>query len=496
MLPDTDRSAAWPRTFPGRAAFLNLFHPFGNFGTLSAAMNVEFLSGLFQSIAERGRSLLRRRQALPPADSDFAALFEALLARRGEASGLALAQDILARWAALDGEQRRHFLQVMQGGFGADHEKLARAIAAFQRDPSDAMAQAVHRTAEPRRQEIIRRLNMVPGGTASLVEMRTLLLDLLAQDRELETLDADFLHLLSSWFNRGFLVLRRIDWSTSATILEKIIRYEAVHEIKGWEDLRRRLEPADRRCFAFFHPQLVDEPLIFVEVALTHGVPAAIAPLLASGREPMAADEASTAVFYSISTTQRGLAGVSFGDFLIKQVVEELRRDLPRIDTFVTLSPMPGFARWLMGEASAPGGVLDGETKAALAGLGENWTPAGEGDPLQGPMLAAAARYLLLAKTPAGLPVDPVARFHLRNGARVEQIDFAADLSARGMRQAFGLMVNYLYDLDDIERNHEAFAATGDIAASPAVHKLLAAPAGRPPRATPVIAATSARNSG
>jgi len=479
MLPDTVRSAAWPRTFLGRANSLNLFRPLANFGTLSAAMNVEFLSGLFQSIAERGRSLLRRREALPPADSDFISLFEALLAHRGEASSLALAQDILARWAALDHEQRRHFLQVMRSGFGADNEKLARAIVAFQRDQSDAMAQAVHRTAEPRRQEIIRRLNMVPGGTASLVEMRALLLDLLPHDRELETLDADFLHLLSSWFNRGFLVLRRIDWSTSATILEKVIRYEAVHEIKGWDDLRRRLEPADRRCFAFFHPQLMDEPLIFVEVALTHGIPSAIAPLLASGREPMAADAASTAVFYSISNTQRGLAGVSFGDFLIKQVVEELRRDLPQIETFVTLSPMPGFAQWLLHEASVPDGALDEETKSALGKVGEDWAPAGEGDPLARTMLGAAASYLLLAKTPAGLPVDPVARFHLRNGARVEQIDFAADLSPRGMHQSFGLMVNYLYDLDEIERNHEAFTATGEIAASPSVHKLLASPAAR-----------------
>ena len=440
----------------------------------SFAMNVEFLAELFQSIAERGRGLLRRHGALPSPEAAFTALFEALLARRGEASGLALAEEILARWAALDAEQRREFLQTMCTGFGVDRAELAKAIADYQHDQSDVTAQALHRAAEPRRQEIIRRLNMAPGGTAAIVEMRMIVLDALPQDRELATLDADFLHLLSSWFNRGFLVLRRVDWSTSATILEKIIRYEAVHKINGWDDLRRRLEPADRRCFAFFHPQLVDEPLIFVEVALTHDIPAAIAPLLAAERQPIAADDASTAVFYSISNTQRGLAGVSFGDFLIKQVVEELRGDLPHIARFVTLSPLPGFRSWLLRELAAPDSALDDETRQALAGVGENWSPDnGDAASLQRPMLAAAAQYLLRTKTAAGLPIDPVARFHLRNGARIEQINVAADLSKRGIGQAFGLMVNYLYDLGHIERNHEAFTATGEIAASGSVQKLL-----------------------
>jgi malonyl-CoA decarboxylase len=316
---------------------------------------------------------------------------------------------------------------------------------------------------------------MAPGGTAAIVEMRAVVLDLLDQDRELATLDADFLHLLSSWFNRGFLVIRRIDWSTSAAVLEKIIRYEAVHEIKGWEELRRRLEPSDRRCFAFFHPQLADEPLIFVEVALTGDIPGAIGPLLAPLREPIAAETASTAVFYSISNTQHGLAGVSFGDFLIKQVVEELRRDLPQLTTFVTLSPMPGFRHWLIRGVKAPESGLVEDTRAAFASLGEDWVPdANTSAALEGPLLRAAAQYLLRAKTSGGQPVDPVARFHLRNGARIERINFAADASQRGLAQSFGLMVNYLYDLGEIEQNHEAFTATGEIAASSSVQKLLA----------------------
>lgn len=439
-----------------------------------SATSVGFLAELFRSIAERGRSLLRRGAAMPSPDADFGALFETLLARRGEASGLALAEGILSHWATLDEGQRRDFLHTMCAGFGVDRAQLAAAIAAYQENSSDVTAQAVHRAAEPRRQEIIRRLNMAPGGTAAIVEMRAALLELLQQDRELATLDADFLHLLSSWFNRGFLVLRRIDWSTSAAVLEKIIRYEAVHEIDGWEELRRRLEPSDRRCFAFFHPQLVDEPLIFVEVALTGEIPGAIGPLLAPLREPIAAGAATTAVFYSISNTQHGLAGVSFGDFLIKQVVEELRRDLPQLASFVTLSPMPGFRHWLIREVRVPESDLDEETRAAFAGLGEDWAPeADRSAALGGPLSKAAALYLLRAKTSAGQPADPVARFHLRNGARIERINVAADTSQRGQAQSFGLMVNYLYDLGEIEHNHEAFTATGEIAASDSVQKLL-----------------------
>ena len=216
--------------------------------------------------------------------------------------------------------------------------------------PAAAAVAELHQAAEPRRQELIRRLNLAPGGTAQLVQMREALLSLLADDDSLRAVDRDFVHLFASWFNRGFLVLRRIDWTTPAHILEKIIRYEAVHAIENWDDLRNRLAPPDRRCYAFFHPQLVDEPLIFVEVALTKDVPDAIAPLLDLARPVIGAQEATTAVFYSISNTQKGLGGISFGNFLIKQVVEELKQDLPNLQTFVTLSPVPGFAGWLASE--------------------------------------------------------------------------------------------------------------------------------------------------
>ena len=211
---------------------------------------------------------------------------------------------------------------------------MEQAIAAWREKPSADAAAEVHAASEPRRQELFRRLNLAPGGTAALVRMREQLMDVLDHRDDLAAVDDDFVHLFSSWFNRGFLVLRRIDWSTPAIVLEKIIRYEAVHEIHGWDDLRRRIDPPDRRCYAFFHPALVDEPLIFVEVALTRDIPDAIAPILATGREVVEADKMRTAAFYSISNCQRGLAGVSFGNFLIKQVVEEISRELPKLSTF------------------------------------------------------------------------------------------------------------------------------------------------------------------
>ena len=228
----------------------------------------------------------------------------------------------------------------------------------------------LHAASEPRRQELFRRLNLAPGGTAALVRMREQLIDVLGHRDDLSAVDDDFVHLFSSWFNRGFLVLRRIDWSTPAIVLDKIIRYEAVHEISDWDDLRRRIDPSDRRCYAFFHPALVDEPLIFVEVALTRDIPGAIMPILSPEREVTDTDKARTAVFYSISNCQRGLAGVSFGSFLIKQVVEEISRELPKLSTFVTLSPVTSFADWLKRErAQEKSAALNEADKALFAEL-------------------------------------------------------------------------------------------------------------------------------
>jgi malonyl-CoA decarboxylase len=305
--------------------------------------------------------------------------------------------------------------------------------------------------------------------------MRGQLLEAIRQDSGLAPLDADFMHLLSSWFNRGFLSLRRITWSTPANILERLIHYEAVHEISSWKDLRARIDPPDRRCYAFFHPALIDEPLIFVQVALTREMPDAIAPILSESRDPFSPDKATTAVFYSISNCQRGLAGVSFGSFLIKQVVAEISRELPQIANFVTLSPVPGFAGWLARElARDSSALLVAADRAALAALehAEWHTDPKLAEQLRTPVARAAAAYFLSARSRSGSPVDPVARFHLGNGARLDRINWLADTSSKGLRQSHALMVNYRYDLGEIEKNHEAYAERSEIVASKAVRRL------------------------
>ena len=447
-------------------------------------MNASFFGELLQTISERGRAFIERARERRGVDStrseSLVELAEHLLSGRGEASGAALAREILARYTELTTGPRIAFFEALAERFGPDSARMEAAIAAWHAHPCDQTAAEVHAASEPRRQELFRRLNLAPGGTAALVRMREQLMDVLAhRDDDLGQVDADFVHLFSSWFNRGFLVLRRIDWSTPAIVLEKIIRYVAVHEIRGWDDLRRRIDPPDRRCYAFFHPALVDEPLIFVEVALTRDIPAAISPILATEREVSDGERNRTAVFYSISNCQRGLAGVSFGSFLIKQVVEEISREMPKLSTFVTLSPVTNFAAWLKKErAQESSAALTEGDKAALAALDEPgwWTDAEVTERLQEPMMRAAAWYFLRARSSRGLPVDSVARFHLGNGARLERINWLADVSEKALAQGEGLMVNYLYDLDEIEKNHESYAEGRTVVASGAVQRLLRPP--------------------
>ncbi len=446
-------------------------------------MNTSFFGELLQTISERGRSLIRARERRGTDATRSESLIELcdhLLSGRGEASGVALAREILTRYSELTTGPRIAFFEALAQRFGPDHERVEAAIAAWREKPNDETAAELHAASEPRRQELFRRLNLGPGGTAALVRMREQLLDVLAhRDADLGAVDDDFVHLFSSWFNRGFLVLRRIDWSTPAIVLEKIIRYEAVHAIRDWDDLRRRIDPPDRRCYAFFHPALVDDPLIFVEVALTRDIPGAIAPILATEREVNDGERKRTAVFYSISNCQRGLTGVSFGNFLIKQVVEEISREMPRLSTFVTLSPVAGFAAWLKREReSETSVVLSAEDKTVLTALDQDgwWTEPETTERLHDPVMRAAAWYFLRARSPRGLPLDPVARFHLGNGARLERIDYLADTSDKAIAQGCGLMVNYLYDLDDIEKNHEAYAEGRTVVASNNVQRFLRAP--------------------
>jgi malonyl-CoA decarboxylase len=438
-------------------------------------MTNAFLYDLLASIAERGRSVLKLKPWPKDADRSAEPLIEtcrALVAGQGEASGMALAAEILRRYHALDPSDHARFFRALADEFGPDRERVRQAIANFGAEDDEARLSEIHYASEPRRHDLLRRLNSVPGGAAALVEMRADLLELVKEDPSFAIVDRDLLHLFGSWFNRGFLVLRRVDWSSPAALLEKIIRYEAVHEIGDWDDLRRRIDPVDRRCYAFFHPRLVDEPLIFVEVALTAAAPASIAPLLAERRAHVAPDKARVATFYSISNCQQGLAGVSFGAFLIKQVVEEIRRELPAIETFVTLSPAPGFRVWL--ETTEDPAIAAQKNAALQLAAEHNWPPSRDASQrLRAALEPLAAYYFLKARRPDGRVIDPVARFHLGNGASLERIDWEGDLSPKGLAESFGIMVNYLYDLDEIERNHEAFVNRGQIAASTAVRKLV-----------------------
>jgi malonyl-CoA decarboxylase len=449
-------------------------------------MSTRFFQDMLGSIAERGRQLIDRSPARDVAKSNrkgserssdtIEELSRALLSGRGEASGVALARQLLDRYTGLPVSDRIKFFQLLGRDFGPDQPALRAAWNEYDKNPSPKRLRELLRAVEPPRQELFRRLNLAPGGTSALVQMRLDLVEHGGKAPELASVDDDLVHLLYSWFNRGFLMMQRISWSSPADILERIIRYEAVHMIQGWDDLRRRLQPPDRRCYAFFHPSLVDEPLIFVEVALAKEIPSSIQTILADDRQVIPAEEATTAIFYSISNCQPGLRGISFGNFLIKQVVEDLSRDLPSLKTFVTLSPAPGFGSWLKRVAQNPHEAdLEGIDTAAMARLEDpDWhRELAFAERLRPQLMGLAATYYLKAKAKNGQPLDPVARFHLGNGARLERLNWLGDTSPKGLQEAAGLMVNYLYDLNTIEANHEAYANQGAVAASPSVERQL-----------------------
>lgn len=413
-----------------------------------------FLRGLVRNDRRpRGQEFVSTLRLTP---SSLRQLAQRLLSGAGEMSDLTVATAIIEGYLALDADERLEIFHSLALDFGADSEAIRRAWLAFDRDGGVVNFKRLTQAVEPPRQELFRRLIRAPSGTASLIRMREDLLGSLSSNPELAGIDDDLHHLFQSWFNPGFLVLRGMDWNTSAELLEKLIRYEAVHRIEDWDDLRRRLSPADRRCYAFFHPALADDPLIFVEVALTSGIPGSIADLLSADRNPIAAEKATTAVFYSISNCQPGLRGISFGNVLIKQVVDELRRALPALSTFVTLSPVPGFRRALSRQSD-----LNPEIVSGLAAVDADAGNFAALNAIQEPLMALARDYLLHGKNAQGQPDDAVQRFHLGNGARLERLCWAADLSPKGIAESAGLMVNYLYDLNSVEENREAFASHG-----------------------------------
>lgn len=435
-------------------------------------MSARRLSHLWDSIADRGREILAARKQAGEA-ADVERLCRDLLSERGEAAGTALARELVEKYEAMPDGARLEFFELLLAQFSPNAEEVLRAADAYRGDPgADALLELI-RVVEPPRQELMRRINMAPRGTAVVVEMRRTLLGHLASHPELRAVEEDVRHLLRSWFNRGFLVLERIEWGTPAAILEKIIAHEAVHEIKGWDDMRRRLAE-DRRCFAFFHPALPDEPLIFVEVALLDGLAATVGPLLDRSAPTDDTGKANTAVFYSINNCQEGLRGISFGNFLLKQVIRELVEELPRLRRFGTLSPVPGFCEWIEAHANDDREQLTEDELSAIEGLRQgSWHRTSEqAEPLRKVLLGLCAHYLLEAKCESGEPLDAVARFHLGNGASLERINWRADLSARGIGLSAGIMVNYVYRPHQIESNHESYVQHGKIASSSAVRAL------------------------
>ena len=408
-----------------------------------------------------------------------------LLSEHGETNSMAIARELIERLDTLADDDLGEFFDFLAVELSPAPVPVLQAAQAYAAQPDARNLIALTQAAEPARQELFRRLNRSPGGTAVLVRMRRELLRRLPRQPELLALEADMLHLLTSWFNPGFLQMRRVDWDSPARLLEKLIHHEAVHAIDGWDDLRRRLQ-RDRRCFAFFHPQLPDVPLIFVEIALLPDLPSAIGPLIDKDSTPLAHERFRVAAFYSISNCEPGLRSVSLGNFLIKSVAEQLKDELPRIKTFCTLSPVPGFAKWLLGEPVFAElrnlrRNVAGEFDAArehlrrlcggdLGALQLASTHARMDAEADAALLTLCSAYLLqLSPTPAG---DPVARFHLDNGARLERLHARANMSPHGLKQSFGIMVNYLYDLAKIEASHEKFV-NGEVARSRAVNTLM-----------------------
>ncbi len=417
-----------------------------------------FLRRVWESVRQQPSATAAR------AADALISLCDSLLSERGEVSSARIASEAIAAYQELTEQGRGAFFSKLADQYTADSANVERAIEAYRAEPSSARLNGLHTAAEPRRQELFRRLNTAPGGTRMLVQMRADLLGTLDEHPDRAAVDTDLMHLFRAWFNRGFLVLQRIDWRTSALILERLIQYEAVHQIQGWDDLRRRLEK-DRRCYAFFHPALPDEPLIFIEAALTAGMAGDVRTLIDPEAPIGDPAEARCAIFYSITNCQLGLRGVSFGNFLIKQVVEDVSNEFRRIRKFATLSPVPGFRAWLSAHREFMSDELSALQVEGSANL-TNIVPA-----LKDEILRLCAYYLLRAKRKQA-PLDSVARFHLANGARLARVNWLGDSSAAGIASSLGVTVNYEYRIADVEANHEAYAKNFQVVASFTVERL------------------------
>lgn len=423
---------------------------------------------LFTSLADAGRELLRGRLGNRRRSPET--LAGELLSTRGDASGAALALELIEAYRGQDREAKRGFFTQLAIQHDVPIEAVEAAIDAFRQTPDARSLKHLRQVLEPKRHELFRRLNMAPDGTRQLVAMRRDLLEILPEHPALRPVDNDLQELLAGWFNPGFLTFQPIDWNSPAALLEKLIRYERVHKIANLEALRRRLGE-DRRCFAFFHPALPDEPLIFVQVALLKGMASQVQPLLDQEAPVQPVDEANTAIFYSISNCQTGLKGVSLGNFLIKMVVAALEAELPQLRGFATLSPIPGFTAWLNRAAEAGDPMVPADLTATLAD--PDWYRDEAQAEAMKPLLMGLCAHYLVREKRGSRPLDPVARFHLGNGARLERLNWLGDISAKGIAESAGMLVNYRYDQSRIPANHEAFVATGEVIHASAVKGLL-----------------------
>jgi len=404
-----------------------------------------------------------RKHLLKEETESIESLCRMMMKSDGEYSSLFLAERILNAFAKLDYRERLAFFSVLLDDYDIDVNNIKVAVEDYEQNPDAANLLSVTHAAEPGRQELLRRINLAQHGTRRLVKMREHLLAAMREKPELKKIDTDFHHLFNAWFNRSFLLMQPIDWTTPAHILEKIIAYEAVHEIASWSELRRRLQPSDRYCYAFFHPSMEDEPLVFVEVALTDQVPRGIGEILHRDTESYAPENPSCAIFYSISNCHTGLAGVSFGNFLIKQVATSLKQRIPQLKTFSTISPAPGFRSWLEAQAQEQEDIA-----SLLAEFG-----ADADETMRARVEKLAASYFLEQKNSRGRPLDPVARFHLKNGAILERINVLGNPAEKGMERSLGTMVNYVYDLSRVEENHEEYMKNNRVISSTQVKKTL-----------------------
>ena len=408
---------------------------------------MNFFQNMISSIMKNGLSLTGfRSHNFGELHKDINKAADSVMSSSGEVSSIVFAEHLLHLINDQTDEELIVFLNYLLTEYDIDTESLLENVQAYQSERNQDNLNLISSSSEPKWIELFRRLNAAPAGTHKLIKLREKIKYLLTKGNlELESLDKGLLRLFKYWFNPSFLVLEKIDWSTPANVLEKIIEYEAVHEINSWDDLRARLAPSDRQCFAFFHPLIPEDPLIFVEVALTNKIPETIAEVIRIERDEIENDQINTAVFYSISNCQNGLSGISFGNFLIKKVAHKLRQEIDGLDNFLTLSPLPGLMRWL--ENNAPLAYERCKNKT----IEDN------------DLIQKTIKYLTESNRNDGLPNDPVARFHLGNGAILKQININGDLSNKGLDQSNGVMVNYLYDLDTVERNHELFVQTKEV---------------------------------